>query len=125
MSTAPLSVPPRLLHRAPAAIDTLRFSTLPGDGTWLRVVRPLSEDACWDAAEGQPVGKYDMSTTTLGVLLEDPEVVAILERHAPGITSNPMVGMASAMPAAEAVSLASSMIGPRAVAAITEEVSAL
>ncbi len=71
------------------------------------------------------MGKYDMATTTLGTLLEDPQVVAIFERHAPGITSNPMVGMASAMPAADAVSLASSMIGPKAVTAITEEVSAL
>ena len=40
------------------------------------------------------MAKYDPNTTTLGELLADPDVVAILEKHAPGITSNPMIGMA-------------------------------
>jgi hypothetical protein len=71
------------------------------------------------------MARYDISTTTLGALLEDPEVVAIMEKHAPGITSNPMIGMAAGMPAAQAVSMAGGMIGGDAVAAITEEVSSL
>ena len=36
------------------------------------------------------MARYDITSTTLGTLLEDPEVVAIMEKHAPGITSNPM-----------------------------------
>lgn len=48
-----------------------------------------------------------------------------MEKHAPGITSNPMIGMAAGMPAAQAVSMAGGMIGGDAVAAITEEVSSL
>lgn len=71
------------------------------------------------------MARYDISTTTLGALLEDPEVVAIMEKHAPGITSNPMIGMAAGMPAAQAVAMAGGMIGSDAVTAITEEVSAL
>jgi hypothetical protein len=71
------------------------------------------------------MAKYDLNTTTLGSLMEDPEVVAIMEKHAPGITSNPMLGMASGMPAQQAVGMASSMIGQDAVDAITAEVSAL
>ena len=71
------------------------------------------------------MAKYDLNATTLGELLDDPEVAAIMEKHAPGITSNPMIGMAKGMPAAQAVSMAGGMIGGDAVAAITSEVEAL
>ena len=71
------------------------------------------------------MAKYDLNATTLGELLEDPDVVAIMEKHAPGITSNPMLGMAKGMPAAQAVSMAGGMIGADAVAGITAEVEAL
>ena len=42
------------------------------------------------------MARYDINTTTLGTLLDDPEVAALLEEHAPGLTSNPMIGMAPA-----------------------------
>ncbi len=71
------------------------------------------------------MAKYDLTTTTLGSLLEDPEVVAIMEKHAPGITSNPMLGMAKGMPAAQAVGMAGGMIGQDAVTAIMSDVEAL
>ena len=71
------------------------------------------------------MARYDITSTTLGTLLEDPEVVAIMEKHAPGITSNPMIGMAAAMPASQAMAMAGGMIGSDVVAAINEEVSAL
>lgn len=71
------------------------------------------------------MAKYDLSSTTLGDMLEDPDVVAILEKHAPGITSNPMLGMAKGMPAAQAVGMAGAMIGADAVEAITTEIQAL
>ncbi len=71
------------------------------------------------------MGKYDLDAVTLGQLLEDPEVQAILERHSPGITSNPMLNMAKGMPAAQAVGMASGMIGQDAVDAIRQEVEAL
>ncbi len=71
------------------------------------------------------MGKYDINSTTLGELLEDPEVVAIMEKHAPGITSNPMIGMAKGMVAGQAVKMAGGIIGADAVEAITADVDAL
>ncbi len=71
------------------------------------------------------MAKYDLTMTTLGTLLEDPDVVAIMEKHAPGITSNPMLAMAKGMPAQQAVSMAGGIIGADAVAAITKEIAAL
>jgi len=35
--------------------------------------------------------------TTLGTILDDPKAKAILEQHLPGISNNPMVGMAKGM----------------------------
>ena len=64
------------------------------------------------------MAKYDLTTTTLGAMMEDPDVVAIMEKHAPGITSNPMLGMAKGMPAAQAMGMAGGMIGQDAVEAI-------
>ena len=58
------------------------------------------------------MARYDLSSTTLGTLLKDPEVVAILEQHAPGITSNPMISMAEGMPAGQALDMAGGMISP-------------
>jgi hypothetical protein len=71
------------------------------------------------------MAKYDLSSTTLGTLLQDPEVVAILERHAPGITSNPMISMAEAMPAGQALNMAGQLISSDAAAAIKADVEAL
>lgn len=35
--------------------------------------------------------------TTLGSLLDDPKAKAVLDKHLPGVSSNPMVGMARGM----------------------------
>ena len=37
------------------------------------------------------MARYDENTTTLGQLLDDPEVVAIFDKHAPGVSTNPMI----------------------------------
>jgi len=71
------------------------------------------------------VAKYDLSSATLGTLLKDPDVVAILEQHAPGITNNPMIKMAEGMPAGQALGMAGGMIGADATAAIRAAVEAL
>ena len=39
---------------------------------------------------------YTMDTK-VGELLKDTHAIEVLERHAPGISKNPMVGMASGM----------------------------
>lgn len=70
--------------------------------------------------------RYDPDKTMLGTMLDDPEVVAILEKHAPGITKNPMIGMAKGMTANQALVMGSAMIGGQTVvAAIREEIEKL
>lgn len=71
------------------------------------------------------MGKYDINTVTLGELLDDPTCAAIMEEHAPGLTSNPMLAMAKGMPAAQAVSMAGGMIGADKAAAIKDAIEAL
>lgn len=35
--------------------------------------------------------------TTLGQILDDPQAKAVLDKHLPGVSSNPIVGMAKGM----------------------------
>jgi hypothetical protein len=35
--------------------------------------------------------------TTLGVILDDPKAKAVLDKHLPGVSSNPMVAMVRGM----------------------------
>ena len=59
--------------------------------------------------------RYDPDKAMLGTLLNDPEVVAILEKHAPGITNNPMIAMAKGMTANQALVMGSAMVGGQTV----------
>ena len=59
--------------------------------------------------------RYDPDKTMLGTMLNDPEVVAILEKHAPGITKNPMIGMAKGMTANHALVMGSALLGGQTV----------
>lgn len=68
---------------------------------------------------------YDLNTTTLGTLLEDPQVSAIIEKHAPGATSNPMLAMAKSMPAGQVLGMAGGFIGEDNVAKIKADIAAL
>jgi hypothetical protein len=70
--------------------------------------------------------RYDPDKTMLGTMLNDPEVVAILEKHSPGITKNPMIGMAKGMTANQALVMGSAMLGGQSVvASIREEIEKL
>jgi hypothetical protein len=71
------------------------------------------------------MAKYDLDTTTLGTLLETPEVAAIIEKHAPGATSNPMLAMAKGMPAGQVLTMAGSFIGQDTVNKIKADIEAL
>ena len=59
--------------------------------------------------------RYDPDKTMLGTMLNDPEVVAILEKHAPGITKNPMIGMARGLSANQALVMGSALLGGQTV----------
>jgi len=70
--------------------------------------------------------RYDPDKTMLGTMLNDPEVVAIIEKHAPGMTKNPMIGMAKGMTANQALVMGSAMLGgPTVVDAIRREIEQL
>jgi len=71
------------------------------------------------------MAKYDLNSTTLGTLLSDPEAVAIMEKHSPGITSNPMIGMAKGMSAVQVMGMAGGMIGADTVQAIQQDLAEL
>ncbi len=71
------------------------------------------------------MAKYDLSATTLGTLLNDPEVVSIMEKHSPGITSNPMIGMAKGMTAVQVMGMAGGLIGADKAQAIQSDIAAL
>jgi hypothetical protein len=43
--------------------------------------------------------------TKVGELLKDPEAVKIIERHAPGVSTNPMIGLAKGMSLRSVVSM--------------------
>jgi len=71
------------------------------------------------------MARYDIDATTLGMLLDDPEVVSIIDEHAPGLSSNPMIAMATMMPASQALTMAGTMIGMDKVETIRGAVTAL
>ena len=43
--------------------------------------------------------------TKVGELLKDPEAVKIIERYAPGVSKNPMLGLAKGMALRDVVSM--------------------
>ena len=50
------------------------------------------------AAAGEPArGKLSTAETDIGTLLDAPATRAILDKHLPGFSANPQVGMARAM----------------------------
>jgi hypothetical protein len=71
------------------------------------------------------MAKYDLNSTKLGTLLDDPQVVEILEKHSPGITSNPMINMVRDMTVGQAMGMAGGVIGQDKVEAIQREVEQL
>ncbi len=71
------------------------------------------------------MARYDLATVTLGTLLDDPEVAAVVEKHAPGISKDPIVASVKGMPAQQILALASGVIGQARIDAILAEVQAL
>jgi hypothetical protein len=55
-------------------------------------------------------GKYDLDTTTLGTLLDDPEARAIIVELVPELPDHPMIGFAKGMPAGAVLKMAGGQI---------------
>lgn len=71
------------------------------------------------------MARYDLSAITLGALLDDPDVSAIVEKHAPGLSKDPIVASVKSMPAQEVLGMAGNVIGQARVDAIVAEVKDL
>lgn len=71
------------------------------------------------------MSRYDLTTTTVRELLEDPAAVAIVERRFPGISHNPMIAFAKGMKAEKAMAMAADHVDPAEIAKIRAEIEAL
>lgn len=71
------------------------------------------------------MAKYDLETTTVGELLDDPQAVAIVDDLAPGVTGHPMIGFAKGMPLAAVLKLAGGQIDPATLEQLKTRIAAL
>ena len=70
-------------------------------------------------------GKYDLETTTLGQLLDDPEARAIIVELVPELPDHPMIGFAKGMPAAAVLKMAAGQLPPATLEQLSERIGAL
>lgn len=71
------------------------------------------------------MGRYELATTKVATLLDDPFAVAIIERRYPGITRQPMVAMVRGMSAAKAFNMASGYVSASEIEQIRAELESL
>ena len=70
-------------------------------------------------------GTYDLATTTLAQLLEDPRSRAIIEDVVPQLPGHPMIGFVKGMPVNQLLQLAGSQVDHATVAVLRERIAAL
>ena len=56
-------------------------------------------------------GRFDLETTTLGELLDDPAARGVIVELVPELPDHPMIGFAKGMPAAAGIPFAKPIIG--------------
>jgi hypothetical protein len=72
------------------------MGAFPGNGGSPRVEKPRTVQGIQTYTKRRNLMKVTLDTT-LGTLLDDPKAREILDKHAPGISSNPMVSMVRGM----------------------------
>ncbi|MDY0908597.1 hypothetical protein [Microbacterium sp. CFBP9034] len=70
-------------------------------------------------------GKYDLETTTLGQLLDDPEARGIIVELVPELPEHPMVGFAKSMPAAAVLKMAGNQLPADTLEQLKTRIAAL
>lgn len=70
-------------------------------------------------------GRYDLETTTLAQLLEDPESRAIIDEAVPQLAAHPMIGFVKGMPVNQLLQMAGNQVDPATVAVLRERIAAL
>ena len=68
---------------------------------------------------------YTTADTTIGTLIEDPAAKAVLDKHMPGMSSNPQIDMAKSMTLKQIQGFAPDMIKDEVLAAIDAELAKL
>ncbi|THG32651.1 hypothetical protein E6C70_12990 [Glaciibacter flavus] len=71
------------------------------------------------------MGRYNIATVKVGTLLDDSDAVAILERIAPGVSSNPMISLARGMSLDAALGAAGGRVDDATKQRLRDELSAL
>ncbi|MCH6231191.1 hypothetical protein MK786_10620 [Microbacterium sp. CFH 31415] len=70
-------------------------------------------------------GKYDLETTTLGQLLDDPEARGIIVELVPELPDHPMISFAKNMPAAAVLQMAGNQLSADTLDQLKTRISAL
>lgn len=63
-------------------------------------------------------GRFDLSTTTVGELLDDPEARAIIDEVVPQLPSHPMIGFARSMPVEAVMAMTAGQFDPATAATL-------
>ena len=71
------------------------------------------------------MAKYDLETTTLGTLLDDPEARAIIVELVPDLPEHPMIGFAKSMPASAVLKMAGGQLPEDTLNELTTRIGAL
>jgi len=70
-------------------------------------------------------GTYDLETTTLAQLLDDPRTRAIIDEVVPQLPNHPMIGFVKGMPVNQLLQMAGSQVDPATVAILRDRIAAL
>lgn len=70
-------------------------------------------------------GRFDLDTTTLAQLLDDPEAKAIIVEVAPELPNHPMIGFVKNMPVNQLLQMAGGQVPADTVAVLRERIGAL
>lgn len=70
-------------------------------------------------------GRFDLDTTTLAQLLDDPEARAVIDEVAPELPAHPMIGFVKNMPVNQLLAMAGAQVPADTVALLRERIAAL
>lgn len=90
---------------------------------WTPVTPPARSEPDPEADE-QP-GRWDLDRSPIGEVLDDPEASAIIERHIPGLTTNPMLSMARSLSVNALLGMAAASVDPATIAALKAELASV
>nr|WP_236779049.1 glycoside hydrolase family 3 N-terminal domain-containing protein [Agromyces seonyuensis] len=106
------------------ADPTFRFGHGLRYADWTPTTRPDPSSTSIQAAP-EPTERYDLATTPLGVLLDDPDSRAILDELVPELPAHPMIGLAKGMPFDAVIGMAADQLPADALGGLRERLGAL